>query len=433
MSSVIVVGTQWGDEGKGKIVDLYAEDADAVVRFQGGNNAGHTIVVQGKQTILHLIPSGILHDHKTCMLGNGMVIDPRVLIEEINYLKKENAFPPNTKLVISDKAHVIMPYHRRVDAAREAAKGAGKIGTTQRGIGPAYEDKVSRVGIRICDLLDREVFVEKLRRNVEEKNFHLTKLFGEQPIDEKPILDEYMGYAEVLRPHVADISVLLDEAIQQKKKILFEGAQGCHLDVDYGTYPFVTSSNTVAGNACCGAGVGPTKINSVIGIVKAYTTRVGAGPFVTELNDETGQRIQTVGQEFGATTGRKRRCGWLDMVLVRQSARVSGLTGLALTKLDVLTGIDKLKICVGYRTEKGEEFTKAVPADLKVFERCQPVYMEVDGWAEDINSAKRLEDLPRNTRRYVDTIENLCGVKVVLVSVGADRNETIVTENPFRR
>jgi adenylosuccinate synthase len=433
MSSVIVVGTQWGDEGKGKIVDLYAEDADAVVRFQGGNNAGHTIVVQGKQTILHLIPSGILHDYKTCMLGNGMVIDPRVLIEEINYLKKENAFPPNTKLVISDKAHVIMPYHRRVDASREAAKGAGKIGTTQRGIGPAYEDKVSRVGIRICDLLDGEVLTEKIRRNVEEKNFYLTKLYGEQPIDEKPIVEEYLGYAEVLRPHVADISLLLDEAIRQKKKILFEGAQGSHLDVDYGTYPFVTSSNTVAGNACCGAGVGPTKIDSVVGIVKAYTTRVGEGPFVTELTDETGQRIQTVGQEFGATTGRKRRCGWLDMVLVRQSARVSGITGLAITKLDVLTGIDKLKICVGYRTEKGEEFTKSVPADLKVFGRCQPVYMELDGWVEDINSAKRLEDLPRNTRRYVDTIENLCGVKVVLVSVGADRNETIVTENPFRR
>jgi adenylosuccinate synthase len=433
MSSVIVVGTQWGDEGKGKIVDLYAEDADAVVRFQGGNNAGHTIVVKGKQTILHLIPSGILHDHKLCVLGNGMVIDPKVLIEEIQYLRKENAFPPNTKLVISDKAHLIMPYHRRVDAAREAAKGAGKIGTTQRGIGPAYEDKVCRTGIRVCDLLDREVFVEKLRRNVEEKNFTLTKLFGEEPVDEKPILDEYMGYADVLRPHAADISLLLDEAMRQKKKILFEGAQGGHLDVDYGTYPFVTSSNTVAGNACCGAGVGPTKIDAVVGIVKAYTTRVGSGPFVTELTDEIGQRIQSVGQEFGATTGRKRRCGWLDMVLVRQSVRVSGITGLAVTKLDVLTGIDKLKICVGYRTDRGEEFTKAVPSDLKVFERCEPVYMELDGWTEDINSAKRMEDLPRNTRRYVDTLENLAGVNVVLVSVGADRNETIVTENPFRR
>ena len=433
MSSVIVVGTQWGDEGKGKIVDLYAEDADAIVRFQGGNNAGHTIVVKGKQTILHLIPSGILHDHKLCVLGNGMVIDPKVLIEEIRYLKGENAFPPHTKLVISDKAHLIMPYHRRIDAAREAAKGAGKIGTTQRGIGPAYEDKVSRTGIRVCDLLDREVFAEKLRRNVEEKNFLLTKLFGEPAVDEKPILEEYAGYADVLRPHAADVSLLLDEAIRQKKKILFEGAQGGHLDVDHGTYPFVTSSNTVAGNACCGAGVGPTQINSVIGIVKAYTTRVGGGPFATELTDEIGERIQRVGQEFGATTGRKRRCGWLDMVLVRQSARLSGITGLAITKLDVLTGIDKLKICVGYRTARGEEFTKAVPSDLRVFERCEPVYMELDGWTEDIRSAKRMEDLPRNTRRYVDTLETLAGVKVVLVSVGADRNETIVTENPFRR
>ena len=326
-----------------------------------------------------------------------------------------------------------MPYHRRVDAAREAAKGAGKIGTTQRGIGPAYEDKVSRVGIRVCDLLDRDTFAEKLRRNVEEKNFYLTKLFGEQPVDAKPILEEYMGYADVLRPHAADVSLLLDEAIRQKKKILFEGAQGCHLDVDYGTYPFVTSSNTVAGNACCGAGVGPTQINSVVGIVKAYTTRVGSGPFVTELADEIGERIQRVGQEFGATTGRKRRCGWLDMVLVRQSVRVSGITGLAITKLDVLTGIDKLRICVGYRTESGEEFATSVPADLNVFERCRPVYMELDGWTEDITSAKRIEDLPRSTRRYVDTLENLAGVKVVLVSVGADRNETIVTENPFRR
>ncbi|MDI9554396.1 MAG: adenylosuccinate synthase [Pseudomonadota bacterium] len=433
MSSVIVVGTQWGDEGKGKVVDLYAEDADAIVRFQGGNNAGHTIVVRGKQTILHLIPSGILHDHKMCMLGNGMVIDPKVLIEEIRYLEKENAFPPNTKLILSDRAHLIMPYHRRVDAAREAAKGAGKIGTTQRGIGPAYEDKVSRVGIRVCDLLDRDTFAEKLRRNVEEKNFYLTKLFGEQPVDAKPILEEYMGYADVLRPHAADVSLLLDEAIRQKKKILFEGAQGCHLDVDYGTYPFVTSSNTVAGNACCGAGVGPTKINSFVCNVKAYTTRVGSGPFVTELADEIGERIQRVGQEFGATTGRKRRCGWLDMVLVRQSVRVSGITGLAITKLDVLTGIDKLRICVGYRTESGEEFATSVPADLNVFERCRPVYMELDGWTEDITSAKRIEDLPRSTRRYVDTLENLAGVKVVLVSVGADRNETIVTENPFRR
>jgi adenylosuccinate synthase len=433
MSSVVVVGTQWGDEGKGKIVDLYAEDADAIVRFQGGNNAGHTIVVKGKKTILHLIPSGILHDHKICILGNGMVIDPGVLIEEIKYLKEQHAFPPHTKLVISDKAHVIMPYHRRIDAAREAAKGAGKIGTTQRGIGPAYEDKVSRMGIRICDLLDPEVFAEKVKQNVEEKNFTLTKRFGEEPLDEKSILEEYLQYAEVLRPHAADISLQLDEAIRMKKKILFEGAQGCHLDVDYGTYPFVTSSNTVAGNACCGSGVGPTKIDSVIGIVKAYTTRVGAGPFVTELADEIGEHIQTVGQEFGATTGRKRRCGWLDMVLVGQSARVSGITGLAITKLDVLTGIDKLKICVGYRTENGEEFTKAVPSDLRVFERCQPVFMELDGWTEDIGTAKRMEDLPRNTRRYVDTIENLSGIKVVLVSVGADRNETIVTENPFRR
>lgn len=430
MANVVVVGTQWGDEGKGKIVDLYAEDADVIVRFQGGNNAGHTIVVRGEQTILHLIPSGILHNHKICVLGNGMVIDPAVLIEEIDYLKGRHVFPPDTQLVISENAHLIMPYHRRLDSAREAGSGAGKIGTTQRGIGPAYEDKVARLGIRVCDLMDPEVFREKLSRNVKEKNFLLTRYFQEEPVDEKATLQEYSEFADILRPYVANASLMIDRAIQEKKQILFEGAQGCHLDIDHGTYPFVTSSNTLAGNACCGSGIGPTRIDSVVGICKAYTTRVGGGPFVTELTDETGDRIQGVGREFGATTGRKRRCGWLDMVLVRQAVRVSGITGIALTKMDVLTGIHPIKICVGY-TVDGEELTHSVPPNVKIFARCQPVYREFDGWTENIDTAKKISELPLNARKYVEAIEELSGIPVFLVSVGADRKDTIIAKNPF--
>ncbi|MCX5833344.1 MAG: adenylosuccinate synthase [Deltaproteobacteria bacterium] len=432
MANVIVVGTQWGDEGKGKIVDLYAEDADAVVRFQGGNNAGHTLVVKGEQTILHLIPSGILHGRKICIIGNGVVVDPKVLLGEIDELRRRNLFPPDTKLFVSENAHVIMPYHCRLDSARESAKGDQKIGTTGRGIGPCYEDKVARVGIRFCDLLDDETFRAKLKRNVDEKNFYLTKLFNEEPLDEKAIYDEYRCYADRLRPFTTNVSLILQEEIRQKKNVLFEGAQGTHLDIDHGTYPYVTSSNTVAGNACGGSGIGPTKINDVVGIVKAYTTRVGGGPFVTELTDETGERIQNMGKEFGATTGRRRRCGWLDMVLVRHAIRLSGINGLAITKLDVLTGIDRLKICRGYRVN-GKEITDAVPSNLRELAKCEPVYEELKGWKEPIGRAKTIRELPAKAKKYVKTIEKLSGVKLYLVSVGADRDETIVLKNPFKK
>ncbi|HRT27251.1 MAG TPA: adenylosuccinate synthase [Syntrophales bacterium] len=430
MNSVVVVGTQWGDEGKGKIVDLYAEDADVIVRFQGGNNAGHTLVVRGEQTILHLIPSGILHNRKVCIIGNGVVVDPAVLIGEIDNLTKRNLFPPDTKLYVSERAHIIMPYHKRLDAARENRNGAGKIGTTGRGIGPAYEDKVSRAGIRLCDLLDSDVFLDRLRHNVEEKNFFLTKLFGEEPVDGDKIFSEYSAYAERLRPYAANTSVIINRAAKENKKILFEGAQGTHLDIDHGTYPFVTSSSTVAGSACCGSGVGPGCIRSVVGICKAYTTRVGGGPFVTELADEVGTRLQQVGREFGATTGRKRRCGWVDMVQVRESIRLSGITGVAITKLDVLTGIEKLKICVKYRSPQGE-YTDSVPSNLKELSQCVPVFEEMDGWTEDMSKARRLQDMPVKARKYLDRVEELFGVPIILVSVGADREETVVAQNPF--
>jgi len=431
MANVVVVGAQWGDEGKGKVVDLYAEDADVVVRFQGGNNAGHTLVVNGQQTILHLIPSGILHDHKLCMIGNGVVVDPKVLIEEIDSLNGRNLFPAHTKLYVSQNAHIIMPYHRRLDAAREAHKAGRKIGTTGRGIGPAYEDKAARVGVRLSDLLDEGTFREKLRANCTEKNFLLTRYFGEEPVDEAAIFDEYQGYAERLRPYAADASLILHKEIKRGKKILFEGAQGNHLDIDHGTYPYVTSSNTVAGNAGAGSGVGPGALQSVVGICKAYTTRVGEGPFVTELTCDIGQRIQQVGQEFGATTGRKRRCGWLDMVLIHHSVRISGITGLALTKLDVLTGIDPLKICVGYRTPEGEVFSETMPAHLSVLGRCEPIYEELPGWTENIGDARVIGELPKNTRKYIERLEALADTKLVMVSVGAGRNETIITRNPF--
>ncbi|MBA4397580.1 MAG: adenylosuccinate synthase, partial [Syntrophus sp. (in: bacteria)] len=418
------------DEGKGKVVDIYAEDADVIVRFQGGNNAGHTLVVKGVQTILHLIPSGILHDHKTCIIGNGVVVDPAVMMHEIENLKKRALFPEHTRLFVSEKAHLIMPYHRRLDVARES-RSDKKIGTTGRGIGLAYEDKVARVGIRFCDLLDETTFKEKLRDNIEEKNFSLTRRFEEAPLDEQQIFDEYRGYAEYLKPFVADTSLIIEQEMRRGKKILFEGAQGCHLDIDHGTYPYVTSSNTVAGNASCGSGVGPRAIDRVVGICKAYTTRVGEGPFVTELKDAVGEHMQTVGQEFGATTGRKRRCGWLDLVLIRQAVRVCGISGVALTKLDVLTGLEKLKICVGYRTAAGEEYTESVPANLKTLAACEPVYQELDGWTEDIRNARQIDDLPKNTRKYIDRLEMLTGVPLMLVSVGAGRESTIVLKNPF--
>ncbi len=431
MPNVAVVGTQWGDEGKGKIVDLYTEGADVIARFQGGNNAGHTLVVKGRKTVLHLIPSGILHDNKICIIGNGVVVDPVVFIQEIEELQKGGLFPPNTKLYISEKAHLIMPYHKRLDMAREASTTGKKIGTTGRGIGPAYEDKVARTGIRICDLYDEPRLREKLQRSLTEKNFLLTGLYSGTPLTADEIAAEYLGYAQKIKPYVADTSMIIDAAIKNGKKILFEGAQGSHLDVDHGTYPYVTSSNTVAGNAACGSGVGPNAINNVVGICKAYTTRVGEGPFPTELTDEIGQQIQKVGQEFGATTGRPRRCGWLDMVLIRQAVRTSGITALAITKMDVLTGLDILKICVGYKSDKGE-LTHAVPANIDLLTQYQPVYEELAGWKEDILSARNLADLPANARKYVQRLEELSGARINLVSVGPGREETIILQDPFR-
>jgi adenylosuccinate synthase len=430
MANVAVVGTQWGDEGKGKLVDLYSEGADVIARFQGGNNAGHTLVVEGRKTILHLIPSGILHDNKICIIGNGVVIDPLVLIQEITELQKGGLFPANTKLYVSEKAHLIMPYHKRLDIAREAHNSGKKIGTTGRGIGPAYEDKVARTGIRVSDLYDEALLTEKLQKSLEEKNFLFTGFFHQEPFTVEEILGEFLGYAKQIKPYVADTSIIIDEAIKKGKKILFEGAQGSHLDIDHGTYPYVTSSNTVAGNASCGSGVGPNTINNVVGICKAYTTRVGEGPFPTELNCAIGKHIQKVGQEFGATTGRPRRCGWLDMVLVRQAVRNSGISALAITKLDVLTGLDKLKICVGYKSTNGE-YTKAAPTSLRELAQCQLVYEEHEGWKECILDARRIEELPVNAQKYLKRLEELAGARIILVSVGAGREETIIVKDPF--
>lgn len=431
MANVVIVGCQWGDEGKGKIVDLYAREADIIVRFQGGNNAGHTLVVNGKQTILHLIPSGILHKHKICVLGNGMVVDPRVLIEELDQLAEQDLPHPGTTLHISDIAHVIMPYHGKIDNAREKKLGREKIGTTGRGIGPAYEDKAARVGIRFCDFVNSEIFSVKLRRNVDEKNRYLAGLCDEDPVDYEDILEEYGAYASRLKPYCENTSILIERSMKAGKHILFEGAQGTYLDIDHGTYPYVTSSNTVAGQACAGSGVGPTDISEVIGICKAYTTRVGSGPFVTELKDETGEQLQNRGREFGATTGRKRRCGWLDMVMVRQAIRLSGITGIALTKLDVLTGFDKIKLCTAYRVD-GKEIADYIPSNLGELERCVPLYEELPGWSENIGSSRSLDDLPRQARRFIERIEEIADRKIVLVSVGPGRNETIMIQNPFR-
>lgn len=429
MANVVIVGTQWGDEGKGKIVDLLAEQADVVVRFQGGNNAGHTMVVDGEKFISHLVPSGILQG-RTCLIGNGMVVDPAVLVEEIDYLIGKGIRVDETTLRISDRAQMIMPYHRSIDLGRERMKGDKKIGTTGRGIGPAYEDKATRRGVRFVDLLDPAVFREKVETIMVEKNFYLEKFLEAEPLDPEAVISEYARYAERLGPLVTNVSVLIDERIRRGEQVLFEGAQGTHLDIDHGTYPYVTSSNTVSGNACCGSGVGPKAISDVYGIVKAYTTRVGEGPFPSELFDAVGDAIQQKGVEFGATTGRKRRCGWLDMVILRNAVRLNGLTGLVITKLDVLGGLDEIKICNAYRYG-GAAFAE-FPTSLKVLAACEPVYEVLPGWREDISGVRRLEDLPENARAYLRRIEALAETPIKIVSVGPGRNETIVLENPFR-
>lgn len=428
MSNIVIVGTQWGDEGKGKVVDLLAEHADMVVRFQGGNNAGHTMVVEGEQFISHLVPSGILQG-KTCFIGNGLVVDPAVLLEEIDYLTSKGVDISPDKLKISEKAHLIMPYHQAIDNARERMKGDKKIGTTGRGIGPCYEDKATRRGVRFVELLNQAVFREKVATILDEKNFYLKNYMNAETLALEPILAEYSGYAERLAPYVTNVSVVLSDGMNAGGQILFEGAQGTHLDIDHGTYPYVTSSSTVAGNACSGSGVGPGKITDIIGIVKAYTTRVGEGPFPSELFDDVGDAIQQKGVEFGATTGRKRRCGWLDTVILENAARLNSLSGLAITKLDVLGGLDKIKICTAYDYEG--QHLQHFPTDLNVLAACKPVYETHPGWEEDISSIRNYADLPENARKYLERIQELVATPIQIVSVGPGRDETIVLDNPY--
>ena len=429
MSNVVIVGTQWGDEGKGKVVDLLSSSADLVVRFQGGNNAGHTLVVDGEETICHLIPSGILHDGKKCLIGNGVVVDPAVLLEEINTLREKGISMSPENLALSERAHLIMPYHKALDLAREVAKGKDKIGTTGRGIGPCYEDKASRTGIRAVDLSEPETLEEKIKSNLKEKNFYLTKFLDAKPLEFQPIYDEYLSMGEILGNYISDVSLEIDRAIKSGENVLFEGAQGTHLDIDHGTYPFVTSSNPLSGAVCAGAGVGPDKLHHIIGIVKAYTTRVGAGPFVTELLDETGDYIQKKGAEFGATTGRRRRCGWLDLVILRDSVRLNGLNSLSVTKLDVLTGLETLKICVGYEIQ-GKRFDSR-PSSLKRLAQCTPIYEEMPGWQEDISHARKLDQLPDRARAYLKRIEELTEVPFSIISIGPAREQTIILQDLF--
>jgi len=427
MPSVVLIGAQWGDEGKGKVTDFLAQKADIVVRYQGGNNAGHTVVVNDDEFKLHLIPSGILYPDKVCIIGNGVVIDPAVLIRELEYLAGRGINTDNLR--ISERAHIIMPYHKKLDEVIEESKGDAKIGTTRRGIGPAYMDKAGRVGIRFVDLLDRDEFMALLERNLEDKNNVLTKVYGVEGFKKDTIAEEYLGYAERLRKYAADTSIIIHDALKAGKNVLFEGAQGTLLDLDHGTYPYVTSSHPIAGAACIGAGLGPTEINKVVGVVKAYTTRVGEGPFPTELDDETGAYLRDRGHEFGTTTGRPRRCGWFDAVIARYAVRVSGLSGMAVTKLDVLTGIEMLKICTGYR--RGSEIIRDFPASLKVLAECEPVYEEMPGWKEDISTARNFADLPPAAQNYLNRISELSGASISIIGVGTRRSQTIVKETLF--
>ncbi len=432
MANVVVVGTQWGDEGKGKIVDLLTRYADYVVRFQGGNNAGHTLVVEGKKFVFHLIPSGILYEDKQCLIGNGVVLDPGVLLDEMDELA-DNGLPVTPdRLTISERTHLIMPYHQRLDLGSEATKKQGaKIGTTGRGIGPCYGDKILRSGIKIGDLLDEDLFRDKLRQNIDEKNRILTDHYGQDPLSFDEIYGQFQKFTEKLAPFIGNVSVILDQGRKAGKNILFEGAQGTQLDIDHGTYPFVTSSNTVSGNACIGSGFGPSHIDSVIGILKAYTTRVGEGPFPSELFDETGEKIQKKGGEFGATTGRKRRCGWLDNVVASESVRLNGITGLAITKLDVLSGQETLKIATSYEAD-GKTYT-AMPGNIRTTQKLKPVYEEIPGWQEDISGVRSVDDLPAAARDYVKRIEDLTETPTSILSVGPDRAETILLKNPFEK
>jgi len=431
LKSVVVLGAQWGDEGKGKVVDIYSEFADIIVRFQGGNNAGHTLVIGGEKFIFHLIPSGILHLNKKCVIGNGVVVDPGVMLQEKARLKERGILDDDSRLLLSHIANIIMPYHIALDKAKEEKLGTRKLGTTARGIGPCYADKMARVGIRVCDLLKPAIFHDKLKNALDLHNFVLTGYYGQPPLDLEQVYEEYLKYGELLKPHIVDTSLFLDREIKKGAKVLFEGAQGAMLDVDHGTYPFVTSSNTVVGAISTGAGVSVKMRGVVIGVVKAYTTRVGGGPFPTELFDEDGQFIRDAGNEYGSTTGRPRRCAWFDAMVVNYAARINNFDGLALTKIDVLTGLPKLKICVGYELD-GQPLEVLSP-EIDLLERVKPVYEELEGWTDDISGAKKFSDLSKAAQKYVRRIEDLTGIPIVMVSVGPDRNSTIIRKNPFRQ
>lgn len=424
MSSVIVLGAQWGDEGKGKIVDYLTQKANAVVRYSGGSNAGHTVVVNDIAYKLRLLPSGVLFNDKINVLGNGVVINPGVFLKEIAGMKEKGINCDN--LVISDRAHVVLPYHQRLDELQEAALGENKIGTTKNGIGPCYMDKVARVGIRMCDLLEPETFAKKLKINIEAKNAIITKLYGAEPFDYETVLQEYLAYAEELRPFVTDTGVVLDEIFTEGKNVLFEGAQATFLDVDHGTYPYVTSSAPTAGNACTGSGVGPRYIDHVVGVVKAYTTRVGEGPFATELHDTDGpgNQIRETGHEYGTVTGRPRRCGWLDAFMLKYSARVNSLDYLAITRLDILDQMPVIKMCVGY--ELNGKPIKNIPASLNILANVTPVYEEFEGWMTDITGIRDYDKLPANAKKYLERLSEVAGVPLGIVSVGANREQTIV-------
>ncbi len=429
MSTLVVVGTQWGDEGKGKIVDLLTGRADVVVRFQGGNNAGHTLKVSGEQVIVHLIPSGILYAGTLNIIANGVVIDPKVLLEEKDELRKRGHFQNDGQLIVSERAHTIMPYHKIIDQGREELLGGAKIGTTGRGIGPAYEDKASRMGIRMGDLLRPDTLGRKVRAVLEEKNFLIEHRFKRPRLDPEQVVEEYLQYGRQLEPHITDTAHVLFNRMSGGSRVLFEGAQGTLLDIDHGTYPYVTSSNVVSGNVCCGSGVSPKRIESIWGVMKAYSTRVGEGGFPTELKDSLGEEIRSRGAEYGATTGRPRRCGWLDMIVINHSIRLNGLTGIALTKMDVLTGISPIKICTAY--ELDGRTVNRVPADVEDLERVIPKYIQIKGWDEPIEDCRSFEDLPKNARDYVETIEHMTNVPVTLISVGPSRDQSILRKAPF--
>lgn len=427
MSSVVVVGTQWGDEGKGKITDFLSKQAEVVARYQGGDNAGHTIVFNDTKYKLHLIPSGIFYSDKTCVIGNGMVVNPKSLVTELAYLHERGVSTDNLR--ISNRAHVILPYHQLQDKLEEDAKGDAKVGTTLKGIGPCYMDKAARIGIRIADLLDKEVFAEKLKTVLAIKNRMFVKMYEVDAIEFDDIFEEYYAYGQQFAKYVCDTSVVLNNALEEEQKVLFEGAQGVLLDIDHGTYPFVTSSNAASGGVSSGAGIGPSKIHHVVGVCKAYTSRVGDGPFPTQLDDEIGHTIREVGKEYGTTTGRPRRVGWFDSVVVRHSRRVSGITDLCLNSIDVLTGLETLKICTAYEFEG--KLLDEYPPNFRVLEQCKPVFEELPGWTEDITGIRKFEDLPVNAQNYVKRIEALTGIELLTFSVGPAREQTVILRDIY--